>query len=200
MTDITLDNADLSGVISAAKQRASRSARASRLGRFAALCAGAVIGLTMALGDGLPSGAALKTIVTSPQIRIDFTNGGPECVCGIPVTRDQVSPYVTRALVAFEDRRFRVHVGVDWIGLGRAFVLTLTGRDFQGGSTITQQLAKNMIVGDERFGIGGPLRKLREAIVALRIEAVMSKDEILTAYLNSADFRRSRGWTAWGSN
>jgi penicillin-binding protein 1A len=98
---------------------------------------------------------------------------------------------VQQAFVAAEDKRFYQHKGVDERGLIRAFMgnLAQSGRP-QGGSTITQQIVKNLLVGDDL----SYERKIREAIVASRVEATLSKDEILELYLNSVYLGRS----AWG--
>lgn len=98
---------------------------------------------------------------------------------------------VRNAFIAAEDKRFRQHSGVDERGLVRAFVgnLAQPGRP-QGGSTITQQLAKTILVGNDITYE----RKLREIIVASKIERMLSKDEILELYLNSIYLGRG----AWG--
>src|SRR5215471_5912248 len=98
---------------------------------------------------------------------------------------------VQQAFVAAEDKRFYQHRGVDERGLIRAFMgnLAQTGRP-QGGSTITQQIVKNLLVGDDL----SYERKIREAIVASRVESTLSKGEILELYLNSVYLGRS----AWG--
>jgi penicillin-binding protein 1A len=91
---------------------------------------------------------------------------------------------VINAYLAAEDKNFYRHSGVDPEGLARAVVTSFrnrgTNRRMQGGSTITQQVAKNFLVGDERSFE----RKIREALVAMRIEAAYSKDKILELYLN----------------
>jgi penicillin-binding protein 1A len=102
------------------------------------------------------------------------------------------------ALLAQEDARFYVHSGIDWIGLGRAFVSIASGGAIQGGSTLTQQLVKNLITGNARAGFAGVARKVREAFIARRIERAMSKDEIIAAYLNQMDFGATDGSTAIG--
>ncbi|MEO7152405.1 MAG: transglycosylase domain-containing protein [Burkholderiaceae bacterium] len=98
----------------------------------------------------------------------------------------QISPNVVAALIATEDHRFREHRGVDWRRTVASVFHTLRG-DPQGGSTITQQLARNLF--PEEIGRERSIdRKLREIITALRIERIYSKDEILKTYLNTADF------------
>ena len=89
--------------------------------------------------------------------------------------------HVPAAFIAIEDRRFREHMGLDLIGLVRAMVVNLTaGRVVQGGSTLTQQLAKNLFLTPER----SLRRKVQEALLALWLEQRFSKDELLTIYLN----------------
>ena len=99
---------------------------------------------------------------------------------------DQISPHVLTALVATEDHRFYDHNGIDFKRTLAAVVYSLKG-DAQGGSTITQQLARNMF--PEEIGRSRNLnRKLKELITALKIESTYSKDEILEAYLNTVPF------------
>jgi membrane carboxypeptidase/penicillin-binding protein len=97
---------------------------------------------------------------------------------------------VQQAFVAAEDRRFYEHRGIDERGLIRAFIANLSqsGRP-QGGSTITQQVVKNLLVGDEV----SYERKMREMILTVRVEHAFSKDEILELYLNSVYLGR-RSW------
>ena len=87
---------------------------------------------------------------------------------------------VWRAFVLSEDRRFFEHEGVDFPGIARALYVNLTGGAMQGGSTLTQQLVKNLIVGKER----SYKRKLREAVLAWRLENELSKEQILELYIN----------------
>ncbi|MBR0651096.1 PBP1A family penicillin-binding protein [Roseomonas terrae] len=91
---------------------------------------------------------------------------------------------VQQAFVSAEDQRFWDHAGVDPLGIGRALLTAAenygSGRRMGGASTITQQVAKNMLVGNER----SIMRKVREAILAVRIERALSKDRILELYLN----------------
>ena len=107
------------------------------------------------------------------------------------VSLDDIPDHVKQAFVAAEDKRFFQHKGVDERGMIRAFVgnLAQPGRP-QGGSTITQQVAKNLLVGDDVSYD----RKIREIIVASRLEHVLSKPEILELYLNSIYLGRS----SWG--
>jgi penicillin-binding protein 1A len=102
------------------------------------------------------------------------------------VTLAQISPHVITALIATEDRRFHEHHGVDLRRTLGAMFHTATG-NLQGGSTITQQLARNLF--PEEIGRSRSLhRKAKELITALRIERHYTKEQILTIYLNSAPF------------
>lgn len=92
-----------------------------------------------------------------------------------------IPPRLQQAFLAAEDRRFREHLGLDFRGLTRAMLVNLrTGTISQGGSTITQQVAKSFLADQERT----LARKIREAILSLRIESRLSKDQILEIYLN----------------
>jgi penicillin-binding protein 1A len=101
------------------------------------------------------------------------------------LTYNDIPPIMKNAMVAVEDKRFRSHIGVDPIGLARAVkVRASKGRWTQGGSTITQQLARNIFLTNNRtFG-----RKIREAILAMALERRFSKDQILELYLNRVYF------------
>jgi penicillin-binding protein 1A len=104
----------------------------------------------------------------------------------------EISPQVTAALIATEDHRFYAHHGIDFYRLGGAALRTFSG-DKQGGSTLTQQLARNLF--PDEIGRAPTLtRKLKEAITAFKIEALYSKDEILETYLNTVPFL----YNAWG--
>lgn len=104
---------------------------------------------------------------------------------GLPVSLDQLPAYVANAVIATEDRRFYDHFGLDIFGLMRAIWVNLeAGRVKQGGSTITQQLAKNLfLTGDRTMS-----RKIQEAMLAFYLENHYSKDEIITLYLNTVYF------------
>ncbi len=102
------------------------------------------------------------------------------------VRLDEISPHVVKALIATEDRRFHDHHGVDLQRTAGAMFHTATG-SLQGGSTITQQLARNLF--PEEIGRSRSLhRKFKELITALRIERLYTKNQILEIYLNTAPF------------
>lgn len=102
----------------------------------------------------------------------------------IPVTINDIPKHVQQAFIAIEDNRFYEHGGIDYRGTARALVSTLSGSEVQGGSTITQQLAKNAFLTKERSII----RKIKEAFIAKELEHKYTKDEILTMYLNQIYF------------
>ncbi|MCB9662489.1 MAG: transglycosylase domain-containing protein [Alphaproteobacteria bacterium] len=97
-----------------------------------------------------------------------------------PVTLDDVVPELPTAVLAIEDARFHDHVGVDPVGIVRALVHNLRGRDLHGGSTLTQQLAKNLFLGRERT----VRRKVREVFYAAALESLLDKDALLELYLS----------------
>ena len=99
------------------------------------------------------------------------------------IDKDQCAQYVLDGTVATEDERFYEHNGVDVMGILRAAVVQLTGGS-EGGSTITQQLVRNTILSEEQFD-NTIERKVREAYIALQMEKIFTKDEILMMYLNT---------------
>jgi penicillin-binding protein 1A len=106
-------------------------------------------------------------------------------VVGAPVSVADLPPHVARAFLAIEDRRFYSHVGIDPWGMARAMARNLrAGRVREGGSTISQQLAKTSFLSPDRTAG----RKLQEALIALWLEVWLSKDEILSRYLSNVYF------------
>lgn len=106
------------------------------------------------------------------------------------VTYDEISPNLINALVATEDVRFFDHSGIDARSLGRVFFKTLLGRNrgSGGGSTITQQLAKNLFPREHKSKFGTIYSKFKEWIVAVKLEHNYSKQEIIAMYFNTVDF------------
>jgi monofunctional biosynthetic peptidoglycan transglycosylase len=97
------------------------------------------------------------------------------------VPYNRISPHLKRALVAAEDGKFLDHEGFDWDGIEKAFEKNLKkGRIVAGGSTISQQLAKNLFLSKSK----NPFRKLQEAIITVMLETTMSKRRIFEIYLN----------------
>ena len=114
------------------------------------------------------------------MIRVRAANGqvllslGPSF--GRWLTYDQIPPEMRAAIISTEDRRFRSHLGVDPIGIARSIQVRLsTGHWSQGGSTITQQLARNIFLTNNRTFV----RKVKEGILALALERKFTKDQIL---------------------
>lgn len=106
------------------------------------------------------------------------------------VTYQQISPNLVNALIATEDVRFYKHSGVDARSLGRVFFKTLVGRHSSsgGGSTITQQLAKNLFPREQTGKLGIVYSKFKEWVVAVKLEHNYSKQEIIAMYFNTVDF------------
>ena len=100
---------------------------------------------------------------------------------------DQAGAYVPAATVATEDERFFSHSGVDPLSIARALVNNATGGTLEGASTITQQLVRNTVLADESTDITLK-RKFREAFLALKLETMLSKEEILLLYINTINY------------
>lgn len=106
------------------------------------------------------------------------------------ITYEEISPDIIHALVATEDARFFKHRGIDEIALLRVFFKTILfgDRSSGGGSTLSQQIAKNLFPRNDLWIFTLPVGKMREAIIAYRLERIYSKEEILTLYLNTVPF------------
>ncbi len=106
------------------------------------------------------------------------------------VDSGDINNYMKEATVAIEDRDFYKHPGVSLNGTFRAVFSNVTGGDTQGGSTLTQQLVKQVFFSDEaqNRGLGGIPRKIKEIILALEVERMYNKDQILTLYLNESPY------------
>ncbi|MEE8259424.1 MAG: PBP1A family penicillin-binding protein [Nitrospinaceae bacterium] len=145
-------------------------------------------GLYIDLKDDLPQlPDSLEKINLSLPTEIYSSQGNVIKVLGQrhPVALDEISPRFTEAMIATEDSRFYSHSGVDHIGLTRAMLQNIRSmRISQGGSTITQQLSKNLFFSFERIWV----RKIKELMIAVQIEATFSKEEILEAYCNQVYF------------
>jgi penicillin-binding protein 1A len=126
---------------------------------------------------------------TPPSITLLSSEGTPiarrGAIIGEPVDAAKLPDHVVNAFIAIEDRRFRSHWGIDPRGIARAAWSNLwAGGVRQGGSTITQQLAKNAFLDSDRTAT----RKLREVMIAFWLEAWLTKDEILSRYLSNVYF------------
>ncbi len=158
----------------------------------------ALIALTIAVRAGmfgkLPSYSELKAVQNPEAARIFSADGS---ILGkyyiknrTSIEYDQISPFLTGALVATEDARFYKHNGIDLRAWARVGIKTILLRDKSagGGSTITQQLAKNLFPRKSYSFISIPVNKIREFILARRFEKIYNKKEILNLYLNTVPF------------
>ncbi len=167
--------------------------------RLAVLLAGAVLILILvltALGavlfTNLPDITNLEAGLTLPSTRILDRHGrllyeivAPEGGRNRAVTLDQIPQHCIDATIATEDANFYHHLGVDLAGILRAVRINLEGGEvLAGGSTITQQVARNLLLDPQQRAERTLLRKLRETILALRLTAAYSRDDILMLYLN----------------
>ncbi len=144
------------------------------------------LGLVVFLVTEVPSVVALKNLTNRPTSSIYDVNDELVYVI-VPDNRifvpyDKIPKYVKEAFLAAEDAEFFKHGAVNPVSIGRALLKNiLHGRVVQGGSTITQQVVKSLILGPER----SMLRKVREGILAYRLERYVTKQEILNLYLNN---------------
>jgi penicillin-binding protein 1A len=187
----------------ARKPRASRSNKRKSKGRARSTLGrliywGAVLGLwavialagvVVYVGAHLPAIQALEIPKRPPTIQIVGFDGSVLAtrgeMAGANVALKDLPPYLPKAFIAIEDRRFYSHYGVDPLGILRAAVANIMHRGVsQGGSTLTQQLAKNLFLTQERT----LQRKLQEVELALWLERKHSKAEILELYLNRVYF------------
>ena len=149
----------------------------------------AAAGMVVYYGAKMPSATTWAIPARSPNIKIVSVDGQLVANRGMSggeaVGLQGMSPYIPQAVIAIEDRRFYSHFGIDPIGLARAMVTNvLNGRFSQGGSTLTQQLAKNLFLKPDRT----LERKVQEVLLALWLEHKHSKDQILAMYLNRVYF------------
>ncbi|MGV7217687.1 transglycosylase domain-containing protein [Bradyrhizobium sp. UFLA05-112] len=149
----------------------------------------AVIGVVIWVGAHLPPIQSLEIPKRPPTIQIVGMDGSVLAqrgeMAGANVALKDLPPYLPKAFIAIEDRRFYSHFGIDPVGILRALVTNVVHRGVsQGGSTLTQQLAKNLFLTQERT----MQRKLQEAELAIWLERKHSKNEILELYLNRVYF------------
>lgn len=163
---------------------------------------------TLGIFDGLPGYLEINNLAQKSSIYAKTSDGKDVLLASfyaqnrVTVPLDQISPYVKDGAIATEDPRFYEHGGIDLIGTARAFLANATGGNVQGGSSITQQYVKNILVmraeeisdpekrkeayaAATETSIG---RKLKELKLAIGVEQKYDKDEILNGYLNIASF------------
>ncbi|PHM65534.1 penicillin-binding protein 1A [Xenorhabdus stockiae] len=154
-----------------------------------------IFGLYKYIEPQLPDVATLKDVRLQTPMQVFSADGELIAQYGekrrIPLTLSEMPPLLVKAFIATEDSRFYEHHGVDPIGIIRAASIMMTsGHASQGASTITQQLARNFFLTPERTLI----RKAKEVFLAIRIEQMLTKDEILELYLNKIHL----GYRAYG--
>ncbi len=133
----------------------------------------------------LPDVNSIEQMTRRPSIRLVSADGVQLAsygdFYGEPITLKDLPPHLPQAILAIEDRRFYNHFGLDVLGIARAMVTNIRkGRFVQGGSTLTQQLAKNLFLSPDRT----LKRKIQEALLALRLEQRFTKDQIFALYMN----------------
>lgn len=180
----------------AAGRKSTPVPRRSRWRRGLAWTAAVGIWLVLVLGlvvawyaRDLPDVRRIAENTRQPSLQVVDAEGGRIAaygeLYGTALSVAELPPQLSQAVLAIEDRRFYSHFGLDPIGLSRAAVANLrAGRVVQGGSTITQQLAKNLFLTPERT-LG---RKVQELLLAFWLERKLSKDQILSLYLNRVYF------------
>ncbi|RKF21349.1 penicillin-binding protein 1A [Alginatibacterium sediminis] len=163
---------------------------------FLGLCGIAgFVGLYYYFGQDLPDVKTLKEVQLQTPLRVYSADGELISQFGekrrIPLELEQIPEQLIQAVLATEDTRFYMHPGIDPIGITRAAInLLATGEKSQGASTITQQVARNFFLSNEKTYV----RKIKEIFLALKIEQELSKDEILALYLNKI----SLGYRSFG--
>lgn len=156
---------------------------------FLVLCTVLVVGMLYYIEFVLPDIDALNTVQLQVPLQIFTRDGKLIATFGekrrIPIPYNQIPKPLIHAVLATEDQRYYHHAGVDMQGLGRATLqLLLTGRKLQGGSTITMQVARSFyLTRHKTFG-----RKLREILLAIKIEHRLTKEKIIELYLNKIFF------------
>ncbi|MDA0120452.1 penicillin-binding protein 1A [Vibrio sp. T11.5] len=150
-----------------------------------ALGVGTIFGFYLYVKPELPDVATLKDVKLQTPMQIFSQDGKLISQFGekrrIPVNYDEIPQHLIEALIATEDSRFYDHPGIDPIGITRAaVVVALSGSAKQGASTITQQLARNFFLSNEKK----IMRKIKEIFIAIHIEQLLSKEEIMALYVN----------------
>jgi len=184
--------------------RRSRLRRVHARRKVAIAATVAVVLLTVAVVSGAATGRAvllgscnlnaLQPVALGQNSFVYADNGTllgvvPSSVNREPLRLDQISPYLRDATVAIEDRRFWEHGALDYQGIARALYSDVTaGKIVQGGSTITQELVRNLYIGNASRTFS---RKVKEACLAIKLAQVWPKQRILNAYLNEVFYGRA---------
>ncbi|WP_114767315.1 penicillin-binding protein 1A [Vibrio rhodolitus] len=146
---------------------------------------GTIFGFYLYVKPELPDVATLRDVKLQTPMQVYSQDGKLISQFGekrrIPVKYDEIPPHLVEALIATEDSRFYDHYGIDPIGITRAaIVVAMSGSAKQGASTITQQLARNFFLSNEKK----IMRKIKEIFIAIHIEQLLSKQEIMELYVN----------------
>ena len=161
------------------------------LALFASCCLGAVLAMASWLSD-LPDYRSADAFNTSMPTYV-YASDQKTVLARFqleyrePVAMADISPNLINATIAIEDARYYEHSGIDYYGVIRALVNNLAGGAIEGGSTITQQFVRNTILADEMEDIS-VRRKVREAYIAVQLEKMYSKDDVLLMYLNTINY------------
>lgn len=152
-------------------------------------CVIIVGGIFAYYGAQMPNASTWEVPKRPPNVKIISYDGQTIANRGLTggeaLSLSEMSPYIPQAVLAIEDRRFYSHFGVDPIGLARAMMSNLkAGRTVQGGSTLTQQLAKNLFLSRDRT----LERKVQEVLLSIWLEHNFTKDQIMEMYLNRVYF------------
>jgi penicillin-binding protein 1A len=194
-------DADLAALIVARRLRLrKKKLPRRRLALVAAILAGAVIIAVVAGGaftaSILSSSCSLSSLRPVALGSNSFLYADDGSLLGVvpsqtnrqPLRLDQISPWLPKATIAIEDRRFWQHGALDYQGIARALYRDVSaGRIVQGGSTITQELVRNLYLGNSGRTF---TRKVKEACLAVRLAKVWTKQQILSAYLNDVFYGR----------
>jgi penicillin-binding protein 1A len=195
------DDIDLAALVALRRARRRRRPRRRRFGLVALLVVLAVIVATLAgaalTGRALVFGScdlkSLRPVALGSNSFLFAADGSllgviPSSTNRQPLRLDKISPWLPKATVAIEDTRFWQHGALDYQGIARAFLKNAAaGHIVQGGSTITQQLVRNLYIGKADRTLS---RKLKEACLAEKLAGVWSKKQILAAYLNEVFYGR----------
>jgi penicillin-binding protein 1A len=198
--------------MTARERQRRRRTRHNGSGRFALIAIGAVFGMiavivlagvivVAAIAQKVPPLDKLVPITQGQASSVYYSDGAELGLIKSTILRQAISSsqmprYLREATVAIEDQRFYQHGAIDYLALARAALTDLTaGQTLQGGSTITMQLVRNLYLPDDRsFSF-----KVKEAVIAQRLEQAHSKQWILTAYLNTVPYGTdAQGQTAEG--
>jgi penicillin-binding protein 1A len=199
--DRNRDDLELAALLLARRSRLRRVRKRNRAGIAAAaviVVLGGVLAGTAATGRAVLLGScnldALQPVALGQNSFVYTDNGTllgvvPSNVNRQPLRIDQISPYLRQATVAIEDRRFWQHGALDYQGIARALYSDVTaGKIVQGGSTITQELVRNLYIGNASRTFS---RKVKEACLAIKLAQVWPKKRILTSYLNEVFYGRA---------